>query len=123
MQRADEITPKAAEDLNVEKILQIKQSQTTFTQFTDESHQKKARVLLQPLASNTLKMLVKQDNSKDRILAQIGLMVKLILISGENFIVQLPDKAFAGTKELIKGNLTDLQRYTLARFVNLTDKS
>lgn len=78
MQKVEEVAARASEDINVEKVLHIKQSNSTFTQFSNESHEKKARLLLQPLASNTLKMLVKQTASKDRILSQIGLLVKMI---------------------------------------------
>ena len=41
----------------MDKILHLKQSSNSITQFSDESHQLKAKLLLQPLASNTLKQL------------------------------------------------------------------
>jgi len=81
----DQITAKES-DIDVDKILHLKQS-STFTQFSVESHLQKAKLLLRPLAANTLKALVKKESSDARTLTQIGLLVKMISISQEAFVV------------------------------------
>lgn len=64
------------------------------TQFSQESHQKKAKLLLQPLASSTIKSLVKGTEANTEItLSQIGLLVKLIQVSGHQIQIELNDKA------------------------------
>ena len=58
MRQPDTITSKSFDDLDVDKILQLKQS-SSVTQFSQESHELKARRLVKPLATSTIKLLTR----------------------------------------------------------------
>ena len=65
-------------------------------------------------------MLTKKLSS-ERVLGQIGLLVKLIQINGQAFTVDLPEKAVARIKAIKESaELTELQNYTLAKFIKIT---
>ena len=122
MQRPDSITSQAYDDLNVDKVLHLKQS-NMIIRFSDESHQLKTRILIKPLANQAIKLLVKNDKSVSltQVLTHIGLLVKLIAVSKEEFMVDLPEKALQRIREIKQaGSLNDIQNYTLAKFIQLT---
>ena len=55
------------------------------------------------------------------MLTHIGLLVKLIAVSKEEFMVDLPEKALQRIREIKQaGSLNDIQNYTLAKFIQLT---
>lgn len=79
---------------------------------------------MQPLASSTIKSLVKGTEANTEItLSQIGLLVKLIQVSGHQIQIELNDKAVERIRSIkTEETLTDYQNYTLAKFVKLTNQ-
>ena len=127
MQPADAITAEQAGDskgdLDVDKILRLKQSNSV-TKFSPESHARKACHLVKPLARQTVKLLASTDDIDNRVLTQIGLLVSLIARSGEPFCIDLPAKAVQRLIQIRQaGKLTDLMEYTLAKFIKLTKQA
>ena len=73
------ITPKT--DLNVEKSLNLKLNQQT-VQFSFESHQQKAALLVKSLAKNVLKRLSTAESCTEEHVSLIALLLLVIRKSG-----------------------------------------
>ena len=100
LQNPDSITAKAYDELNIGKVLHLKESSGSFVKFTEDSHQLKAKMLIKPLAKQSIRLLVKNQCTLRQLLTHIGLFVKLIDISKESFVVDLPAKALHRIKEI-----------------------
>ena len=122
----------SSDNLDVDKILRLKQQSNTLTQFSAESHAQKARLLVKPLARQTVKLLAQQATATEagaeddhRILTQIGLLVSLVGRSSEPFCIDLPSKAVARLNRMRQDGrkLDDLKEYSLVKFIKLTKQA
>ena len=114
--------------MEVGRILNLKQS-NQIVKYSEEGHSQKAKLLIKPLAKETLKILSQlqlesEEAVVQRALRMISLLVLLIQASKTAFKVELNDKVKLALTTLIGSKkVTQLQTYVLAKFICLSEQS